>query len=75
MCYKDIVAVRLKKQIKTAADIACEMNGKGDTPQRSVALGLSKNEIVVTQMENSQTQATVHRALDLSLSKCYNTLL
>ena len=29
MNYQDIVAIWQSKQIKTAADIACEMNGNG----------------------------------------------
>lgn len=29
MCYEDIVAVWQKKQVRTAADLACEMNGNG----------------------------------------------
>lgn len=29
MCYEEIVAVWQKRQVKTAADIAYEMNGNG----------------------------------------------
>jgi len=36
------VAAWCKKQIKTAADTACEMNGKGDTLQEVSPVGYLK---------------------------------